>query len=593
MDLDDPLKPVLLPELAGPIRVMAEALDGLSVGVCVFDDEDRCLLWNRTFLQFFPEHEGEVFVGEPYSENLRRFYGARLKEHERDQLERFVLEGIQRHRGQMRPFVFEHRGRCLWVSSLPMPGVGRVRLWREEGSLQPATPGAGAGIAGLDSQALLDHMPDGVMITAPDQRIVWVNEPFLAMYGLRDRQVAIGSTFEEVYRSAWSAAAREGERAMFDEGVAILGENLNFTGAPFELPLPDARWSRVIGERSAGGTCFFAHVDITLLKRQQQQLLMANWRTWESDTLLRQKSTMLEAALERMEQGIIMVNAQGVVEVCNKRVVELLDLPAELMASRPSFREVQAIQLAQRVARGMPPGLAAQPQAIPFDQPYRYERQQPDGRVIEVYSVPMDGGGAVLTYTDITDRRRSEERIRYLARHDGLTSLVNREVFLEHMAGAALAASHGAEGFAVHYIDIDNFKPINDRFGHATGDMVLVAAARRMREVVGPGDVLARIGGDEFALLQHGASESGAARELAQRMLHALNLPLEVESHTLAVHASVGIALSTGVGDDPDELIRRADSAMYLAKARGAGGVCVYGDPAIGWAPADSGSSPM
>lgn len=592
MDLDDPLKPDLVHDLTGPVRVMADALDGLAVGLCLFDEQDRCLLWNRTFLRFFPEHEGHVHVGESYRDNLRRFYGVRLASDERGQLDRFVAEGLQRHRAQHRPFAFEHRGRCLWVSSLPMPGIGRVRMWREEGGVQLSGSAGTSGIAGLDSQALLDHMPDGVMITSPDQRIVWVNEPFLAMYGLRERQAAIGSTFEQVFRAAWSATAREGERAMFDEGVAILGENLHFTGAPFELPLPDARWSRVIGERSAGGTCFFAHVDITLLKRQQQQLLMANWRTWESDTLLRQKSTMLEAALERMEQGIIMVNPQGVVEVCNKRVVELLDLPPELMASRPAFREVQAIQLAQRVARGMPAGLAAQPQAIPFDQPYRYERQQPDGRVIEVYSVPMDGGGAVLTYTDITDRRRSEERIRYLARHDGLTSLVNREVFLEHMAGAALAASHGGEGFAVHYIDIDNFKPINDRYGHAAGDKVLVTAARRMREVIGPGDVLARIGGDEFALLQHGTNAPSAARSLAERMLLALGLPMEVDTQTLSVKASVGIALSTGVGDDPDELIRRADSAMYLAKARGAGGVCLFGAVG-GWAGEGTDSSPM
>jgi diguanylate cyclase len=108
-------------------RTVADTLDGLGVAVCLFDDEDRTLHWNRGFLIFFPEHEGHIRVGEPYRDNLRRFYERRLQGDERAQLERFIDEGLARHRAQQQPYEFEHRGRRLRVSSLPVPGLGRVR----------------------------------------------------------------------------------------------------------------------------------------------------------------------------------------------------------------------------------------------------------------------------------------------------------------------------------------------------------------------------------------------------------------------------------------------------------------------------------
>lgn len=563
------------------LRTVAQTLDGLDIGACLFDEADRTLLWNRSFLTLFPEHAAHIQVGEPYSANLRRFYEGRLNAFELPLIERYIEKGVARHRLQNRPFAFEHGGRWLTAASLPLPGVGRIRLWRAgEQAVPQSDPIAVPEGLFSDGVALFDHVADGVMVTDADGRIAWVNHPFVLMYGLRDRAVAAGTSFEAVYRRAWQG--REGgDGEGFRRGLSTLADSLRFTGAPFELPLPEGRWARVIEQRGPDGKGFSAHVDITALKQQQQALEQAEARARASEARLKEKSTLLEATLARMEQGIMMVNAQRVVEVCNRRAIELLGLPEELMASKPSFEAVLAHQWASDEFRCTPQDIQdfVRSGGI-LDRAHCYDRQRPDGRVIEVRSVPIEGGGVLRTYTDVTERTRSEERVRHAARHDGLTSLVNRETFLECLSAAVRdsACAPNSTGFAVHYIDLDGFKPINDEHGHAVGDKMLALAAERMRQIARDGDVVARMGGDEFAILQYGVDAADRGLGLARRILEGVAQPADIEALHLQVGASVGIALYPGAGSDPDTLLRHADSAMYEAKAHGGNGVRVFGE---------------
>jgi diguanylate cyclase (GGDEF)-like protein len=599
---------------ASPILVaMAETLDSLGMAMCVFDENDRMLLWNRSFLHIFPEQRGRLRAGDGYRDALRRFYEVRLTSEELPFIDRYLDEGVARHQTQQRPISFDHRGLRLTVASLPLPGVGRVRMWQTpvpspvlDGASHPAALADGAAhaavIEGLDAlpingAALFDQVADGVMVTGPDDRIAWANDPFIQMYGLGDRAGAIGKRFEDAYRSAWQAVDGS-QRALFDRGLATLTEHMRFAGAPFELPLPGARWSRVVEQRSPDGKGFFVHVDITVLKRQQQQLLRAERRARESEQVLKEKSALLEATLERMEQGVMMINADGVVEVCNRRARELLELPQALMDSRPTLNALADHQLAQGEFESAPPELAAQVRVGGiFNQAYSYDRKRPNGRVVEVSSVPTESGGVLRTYTDITERKRAEERIRHIARHDGLTSLVNREVFLEYLTAALCDPVRRAEGFAVHFIDIDQFKPINDRCGHAIGDKVLALVAERMRLIARDVDVVARMGGDEFAVLQYQVDQHEGALGLATRLRDGVASAMEIEGHRLRVGASVGIALyhatdvqaelaeDRGQAQTADTLLRHADTAMYAAKAEG--GVRVFGLDGLdsAWAP--------
>ncbi len=562
------------------LRVIAETLDGLDVAMCVFDQDDRTLLWNRAFLRFFPEHANHVHAGEPYRVNLRRFYQGRLDADEIVSIDRYIEKGIARHHAQQRPYTFKHRDTWLKAASLPLPGVGRVRVWSR--SSVPRLSDTEARAAGsqaalvADGTELFEHVGDGVMLTNAVNRVTWVNEHYVRMYGLPDKASAVGRQFEDVYSSAWRQ--HEGaDRVLYETGLATLTENMRFAGAPFELPLPGARWVRVIEQRRSDGVGFFAHVDITVLKRQQQELILAERRARDSQTLLGEKSRMLEVTLERMEQGVMMVNAQRVVEVCNRRAIELLGLPPELMASRPTFAQVLEFQWSTDEFAHTPEDVR---QFIRdggiLDQPQCYDRKRQDGRVIEVQSVPIEGGGVLRTYTDITKRRRQEERIRHLARHDGLTLLFNRAAFLERVAMALNNSDATAGGFAVHYLDLDRFKPVNDRLGHAIGDKLLAIVAERLQCVVRDADIVGRMGGDEFAIFQANVKETDQALRLAQRALQSVQQPIEIEGHVVQVGLSVGIALHPEHGTTTESLMRNADTALYAAKACGRGAVSVF-----------------
>jgi diguanylate cyclase (GGDEF)-like protein len=549
------------------LRALVEALDSLNVAAYLLDESERAVLWNRSFMRLFPEHEAHMHPGEPYRENLRRFYEGRLQGDERAQIERYIEAGLERNRHQSQPFTFQHRGRSLRVASLALPGVGRIRLWRVQ-----AEPAPGAPLPAGDS-GLLDHIPDALMVADAELRILWVNQPFVVMYGLLDRAAALGRSFTDLYRDVWAAAAAEGGSDDGADGLALLAEHTRWAGAPFELALPGERCVRVSEQRSPDGRRVLAHVDVSAMKRQQRRLA-------EAEQQARASQALLAATLERMDQGVMMVSPQRIVEVCNRRAIELLGLPPELMAARPHFEQVLAWQWSQGEFADTPPDIQAFIRSGGIlDQVQRYDRRRPDGRVIEVHSVPIEGGGVLRTYTDITERKHQEERIRHVARHDGLTALVNREVFLEHLAGAVDNPHRTADGFAVHYLDLNRFKPINDRLGHAVGDKVLAAVAARLRAAARDGDVVARLGGDEFAILQFGAGRPEPALGLARRVLGLLAAPMEIETHQLQVGAAIGIALCDAPGTDADTLMRQADAAMYAAKAGGRDRVRIHDHP--------------
>ena len=261
------------------IRPIGEALDGLGEALCLFDADDRCLYWNQTFLVLFPEHAGHVHEGEPYRENLRRFYECRLNDQEMPLIDSYIDAGIARHRAQTRPYVFEHHGRQILVTSRSLLDGSRIRIWRAD-QMHHANDGAvPLNLSGDESPAsvkhMLDRIPDGLMICGVDGCINWVNKTFVDIYRLPDRTVALGTTFDSLFRLAWSKSGSRADMALYDAGLKTLGENLRFAGAPFELPLPDSRFVRIIASPTSEQHVFYAHVDISELKRQQRLLAVA------------------------------------------------------------------------------------------------------------------------------------------------------------------------------------------------------------------------------------------------------------------------------------------------------------------------------
>jgi diguanylate cyclase (GGDEF)-like protein/PAS domain S-box-containing protein len=198
-------------------------------------------------------------------------------------------------------------------------------------------------------------------------------------------------------------------------------------------------------------------------------------------------------------------------------------------------------------------------------------------------SALYDEHGAVVSVLrsgeDVTERRKAEAQVAYLAYHDALTGLPNRTQLEEQLGLDLVRARRAGEAVALLYFDLDNFKLVNDSLGHAAGDEVLVETARRVSDLVRGGDVLARQGGDEFLLLMHGSGADAAvaaAQQAAERIAQALERPFEIHDAEFHIGASIGLALFPEHADDAESLLKRADAAMYQAKRNGGGTVAVF-----------------
>ncbi|MHB1834934.1 MAG: putative bifunctional diguanylate cyclase/phosphodiesterase, partial [Solirubrobacteraceae bacterium] len=190
-------------------------------------------------------------------------------------------------------------------------------------------------------------------------------------------------------------------------------------------------------------------------------------------------------------------------------------------------------------------------------------------------------GGIVLNGRDVSERKAFEEQLAHQAFHDPVTHLANRALFNERVRHAVARTLREGVGMAVLFVDLDDFKTVNDSLGHAAGDRVLLEVAQRISAAVRSADTAARFGGDEFAILLEDVNDFQAAAETAERVLHSLSEPLHLQHNDLTIRASLGISVAeAGAATDADELIRNADAAMYIAKADGKGGYRVF-EPAM------------
>jgi diguanylate cyclase (GGDEF)-like protein len=298
---------------------------------------------------------------------------------------------------------------------------------------------------------------------------------------------------------------------------------------------------------------------------------------------LRERVRLLEAVIENFPGGISLFDEDLQLVICNERQKEMLGYSAELFAEGPPsmekiFRfnatrgEYGAGDIEEQVERRM--ALARE------CQPHRYERTRPNGRVLEIRGAPIDGGGFVTTYLDVTEDRRNQALITHMAHHDVLTDLPNRALFADRMQTAVAMAKRVGMA-AVHYLDIDGFKSVNDRLGHKTGDDLLVAIANRLKRSVRENDTVARLGGDEFAVVQTGIREEADAAVLARRIVQEVGQPYALAGETVTIGVSAGIALATTHGITNDELLRKADAALYRSKTGGRGCFHFYRDSKI------------
>ena len=275
----------------------------------------------------------------------------------------------------------------------------------------------------------------------------------------------------------------------------------------------------------------------------------------------------LDTAINNMTQGLLLFNSSHRLVVCNQRYLEMYGLSPDVVRPGCSFRDV----LAHRKQTGSFNGdVDEYCSSIVRDMPLGKVMVivTTDGRSIQIANRPLADGGWVATHEDITERQRSDERIAHLAHYDALTDLPNRTLFLEKLDQEIKRIDRG-EQLAVLYIDIDEFKSVNNSLGHPVGDELLKAVAARLSRCVSNTGIVARLGGDEFAIVQTAIEHSTDVTDLVARIYQAIREPYECLGHQLTADASIGIALAPQDGTDLDQLLKNADLAMYGAKAEG------------------------
>ena len=308
--------------------------------------------------------------------------------------------------------------------------------------------------------------------------------------------------------------------------------------------------------------------EIDAINRNLEQLVAKRTfelRSREED--LRAQNVRFDTAINNMTQGLLLFDPSQQLVVCNQRYIEMYGLSAGIVKPGCSFREI----IAHRKATGSFAGDEDEYctrilQNIGLRNSMVVETR--DGRSIQIVNEPLADGGWVATHEDITERRLAEDQIRHLAHYDALTNLPNRALFHEKLKQELDRITAGAQ-LAVLYIDIDEFKSVNDTLGHLIGDELLKSVAASLSRCVAASDFVARLGGDEFAIVQTAVKTPADVTELVRRVFDAIREPYECFGHQVTTDASIGIALAPQHGVDLDQILKNADLAMYAAKSAG------------------------
>ena len=256
---------------------------------------------------------------------------------------------------------------------------------------------------------------------------------------------------------------------------------------------------------------------------------------------------------------------------CNRRYAEIYGLPSDAACPGVTLRALLDLRMAAGTFSGDPDEyLAELLRKIARGKTTDDTVDLADGRVISIVNKPMAGGGWLATHEDVTERRRAEQKIAHMARHDALTDLPNRVLLRERLEHELKRVKRG-ESLAVLCLDLDHFKSVNDTLGHPVGDELLKVVADRLRHCTREPDTIARLGGDEFAIIMTAVGQPSDAATLSRRVRDSITKPYDLDGHQVVIDISIGISIAPLDATDTDQLLKNADMALYGAKADGRG----------------------
>lgn len=432
--------------------------------------------------------------------------------------------------------------RLAWLSA-----VGRrlARSWRRlPATALPNWADATAASPQADFASFFENMVEGAFRSTSDGRLIAANQALARMLGYTDMDEFLGvNIISQLY-------VNSADREAVVANLVAAGEVHN---AELRLLRKDGQQivvlenSRAVRD-AAGETLYYEGIltDVTELKQAQE---------------------LFRTVADHAPMALYIIQ-DGVVRFVNPHFAALTGYPEAALVGRDGI---------WLVADEERPGVQAAAAAMlrgERTQPYEFRVVTRSGALLWVLgtmtAVEFRGRAAALgTFTDITDRKRFEDELTRQAFFDSLTGLPNRNLFMDRLEHGLGAANRRHERTAVMFLDLDGFKSVNDRFGHAAGDELLLHVASRLQEMVRGGDTIARFGGDEFTLLLEAITGDEDALAVARRIVAGLEVPFVVAGQSVSLSASVGLAFGQAGGPEAGELLRQADIALYAAKASG------------------------
>jgi diguanylate cyclase (GGDEF)-like protein/PAS domain S-box-containing protein len=406
--------------------------------------------------------------------------------------------------------------------------------------------------------AALNNMCQGLCMFDAQARLVICNQRYRDMYRLPPGTALPGHGLQQLLAARVASGTYTGDVEHYVEELRRTmqaGRTVRRTNDP-----GDGRLIEVVNEPMAGGGWVATHEDVTEKLRAQQAL--------------EQTREFLDAVIENVPSTLVVKDvATDSYVLVNRAGEDLFGIPREQMIGKTPhdvFPPHQAEGIAARDADVARSGRELIVEEFPLQTPGHGTRLVNSKR-LTLRDHTGDARYILGVIEDITERKRAEERIAHMARHDALTNLQNRSAFNDSLEQALARARAEGGQFAVLCLDLDRFKEVNDVFGHATGDALLRQVAARLCDI-DKDAVLARVGGDEFMVIAGGA-QPAAAEQLAERIVAAIQPEFEIDGHPLRIGITVGVAVFPTDGHDGPTLVANADAALYRAKGEARGSI--------------------
>ena len=547
------------------------ALNNISQGLVMFDAANRLMVCNDKYIRMFQMEPAWVKPGVHLSELFRWRIECGLYPG------RDVESLMRRHREnatQKKPVSYDEEifGRIIQCSVRRTTNNGSIAVFEDVTELRKVERERRHAAESLQEQnqrfdAALNNMAQGLGMFDAELRLIVCNAQYLKLLSADPQIVRPGVTMRDMFTYYIGLGHFPGETtdSLMAKRLQVIREKKSVT---YEHPYAGGRLMQTTLTPMDNGGLVATIEDVT----QSRKLASERAAALEE---LKVNHAQFNAALDSMLDGLSMIDKDFRVQIVNRRYVEMFNLTLADVRGRHVRDVVRDIAASgiygpvdpDEVADSFLARLAAGGQSN--------TRQLVDGRFLTIANFRTADGGWTTVFQDVTERHLAQEHVWHMARHDGLTGLPNRAMFLEQLDEGLQRPRDGHGGMAILCLDLDGFKGVNDTLGHPVGDKLLQVVARRLSGLIGDDTLVARFGGDEFALMTFG-EQPAAGLALAERIARALEQPVVIEGHEIDTSASTGIALAPDHGRSVDDLMKCADLALYRAKSEGRGTFALF-----------------